>query len=124
MLEQASDIHIRIIASLILVRGINTNHHLINQYVLLKIYFPGKRNNKDVRVKIIREAYLIDNLKTKILLNIDIINPEKIDIITFKNQVFIGSYTIIININLKPRARGVTIKSVVIERATTLPSRS
>ena len=38
-----------------------------------------------MRAKIIREIYLIDNLKAKILLNIDIIDLERIDIITFKN---------------------------------------
>lgn len=32
-----------------------------------------------------RKAYLINDLKVKILLNIDIIDSEKIDIITFKD---------------------------------------
>ena len=38
-----------------------------------------------MRVKIIRETYLIDGLKAKMLLNIDVIDLERINIITSKN---------------------------------------
>lgn len=73
---------IRTIASLILVRDIGSNYHSINKYVLFKIYLSGKRNSKDMRVKITREAYLIDRLKVKILLNTGVIRSKKINIIT------------------------------------------
>ena len=53
--------------------------------MLLEIYFLGIRNNKNMRAKVIRETYLIDGLKTKMLLETDIIEPKRIDIITFKN---------------------------------------
>ena len=53
--------------------------------MLLEIYFLGKRNGKEVRAKVTREAYLIDGLKAKILLGTDVIGPKKIDIITLKS---------------------------------------
>ena len=45
--------------------------------MFLKIYFSNIRNNIKIRIKIIKKIYLIDNLKIKILL--------KINIIRFKN---------------------------------------
>ena len=64
------------------MRGISSNYYSTNEYILLKIYFPGTRNSKDIRAKITREVYLVDGLKAKILLRIDIIGPKKINIIT------------------------------------------
>lgn len=124
LLEQMPNTRIYIMASLILVRGIGSNYHSINKYVLLKIYLSGKRNGKDVRVKITRETYLIDRLKAKMLLSTDVIRSEKIDIITLRNEVYIDLYDTIVPIDLKSRSRDITIKSVVAEKKTTLLSRS
>ena len=57
----------------------------MNKYVLSKIYFLNKRNDKNVRVKVIRKTHLIDDLKAKIFLKTDIIEFKKIDIITLRN---------------------------------------
>ena len=81
-----SDTRIRTIILPISVRNIGSNHYSINEYILLEMYLPGKRNNKDIRVKITREAYLVDGLKTKILFNTDVINLEKINIIILRNK--------------------------------------
>lgn len=85
LLKQVSRVYVRTMAFLILVRGIGANYHSINEYVLFDIYLSGKSNDKEVRAKIIREAYLIDGLKVKMLLDIDVIGPKKIDIITSKS---------------------------------------
>ena len=53
--------------------------------MLLKIYFLNKRNDKNIRVKIIKKTHLINNLKTKMLLKTDIIEFKKINIIILKN---------------------------------------
>ena len=121
LLEQAPDTHIRTMASPISVRGIGSNHHSTNKYVLLEIYLPGTRNGKDVRAKITREAHLVDGLKAKMLLGTDIIGPKKIDIITSKSQAYIGSYNTTVPIDIKPRSRGITRKPVVADRQTTVP---
>ena len=84
--------------------------------MFLKIYLLDKRNNKDVRAKIIKKVHLVNSLKTKILLNIDIINSKKINIIVFKSQAYIESYNTIININLRLRFRGVTIKLIIVDK--------
>lgn len=115
---------IRTMASPILVRDIGSNYYSINKYVLFKMYLLGKRNGKDVWVKITREAYLVDGLKVKMLLGTDVIEPEKIDIMTSRNEAYIGLCDTIVPIDLKLRSRGVTIKLVVAEKETTLPPRS
>ena len=53
--------------------------------MLLKMYFSDKRNNKNVRVKIIKKKNLINDLKVKMLLEIDIIKLKKINIIILRN---------------------------------------
>ena len=124
LLEQAPNAHIRTMASPISVRGIGTNHHSTKEYVLLEMFLPGKRNGKEVRAKITREAHLVDGLKAKMLLGTDIIGPEKIDIITSRNEAYIGSCDTRVPIDLRPRSRGITMKPVVANKETTLPPHS
>ena len=124
LLEQAPNIHIRTMASPISVRGIGSNHHSTKEYVLLEMYLPGKRNGKDVRAKITREAHLVDGLKAKMLLGTDVIGPEKIDLITSRNEAYIGSCDTTVAIDLKPRSQGITMKPVVADKETKLPPHS
>jgi len=61
----------------------------------LTIYFPGiDKNGKQALAKISREAHLTDNLAAKLLIGIDILVPEKVDIIISKKAGYIGSYRI------------------------------
>ena len=92
--------------------------------MLLNIYFLNKRNDKNIRVKIIKKTYLINNLKTKMLLRIDIIDFKKIDIIILRNQAYIESCDIIIKIDLKSRFRDIIIKFIIINRSITMLSRN
>ena len=112
------EIYIRIIASLILVHDIDINHYLIKEYILLEIYFLDKYKSKKkkVRIKITKKAYLVDNLKAKILLNIDIIESKKIDLITLRNKIYIDFYDTIIDINLRLKLQDITIKPIIINK--------
>ena len=58
------------------------------------------------------------------LLEINIIKSKKINIITFKNQVYIKFYNIIVEINLKPKIRNIIKKFIIINRAITILSRN
>jgi predicted RNA-binding protein len=44
------------------------------------LFFPGILNRKAVEAELIRETYLILELKIKKLKNIDILDPKKINI--------------------------------------------
>ena len=106
------------------MRGIDTNYYFTKKYVLLDLYLLGRRNNKKIRAKIIREVYLIDGLKIKILLGTNIINLKKINIITLRNEAYIKLYNITVSINLKLRSRDITIKLVVAKKEIILLPRS
>jgi hypothetical protein len=84
------------------VRGVNISKYKIDEYVILLIYFPGIDNNeKEVLVYIRREIYLVDNLKTKIFINNNIILFKGIIINIIKKSVYINSYNVTIGINLR-----------------------
>ena len=124
LFKQTLNVHIYIITSSISIREIDINYYSMNKYVLLKMYFSNKRNNKNIYAKITKKTYLIDDLKTKMLLKIDIIEFKKIDIIISKNQAYINSYDITIKIDLKSRSRNIIMKFVITNRSITMLFRS
>ena len=56
--------------------------YLVLEYVYILIYLPSKSNTSElVLVELLVDLYLVDDLKSNILLSIDIIGTEKINII-------------------------------------------
>ena len=106
------------------MRKIDANYYFITKYILLEIYLSSKYNGKKVRVKLVREVYLIDKLKAKILFSTNVIDSKKINLVTLRNKTYIGSYDIIVIINLRSRSKGITRKSIVISKQATLSSYS
>ncbi len=54
-----------------------------------------------VFIYFIREIYLINNLRARILISNNIIKPKNIIINIIKKLIYINSYNIIININIR-----------------------
>ena len=75
--------------------------------MILSIYFLEKfKNNIDITIKIIsREIYLINKLKIKILIEINIIKLKEIDILIFKFITLIFNYKIEIFVEFKFKKR-------------------
>ena len=76
--------------------------------MIQSIYFSRKfKNNiKNVTAKIAsREIYLIDKLKIKILVEMNIMKSKEIDILIFRFTALISSYKIDISIELKLKER-------------------
>ena len=76
----------------------------MNEYVILLIYFSRKFKNdiKDVTAKIAsREIHLINKLKIKILIKINIIKLKEIDILISRFIASISNYKMKIIIELK-----------------------
>jgi hypothetical protein len=97
---------IYIIVILITVCSIGKNKYASAEYIVLPMFFEGKIHNRKKKAfaKIIQKVYLVDNLQTKILIRVDIIGPEKINIFTSKQIVYIGSCRIDIDIYTRPRS--------------------
>lgn len=82
----------------------------MNEYVILSIYFSGKFKNdiKKITAKTAsREIHLINNLKTKMLVEMNTIKSERIDILFFRSTTSILSYKMNMFIKLKPKGRAV-----------------
>jgi len=60
------------------VRNINIAKHLINNYFVLNIYIKDYIYNKEFVAHICRKIYIVNNLKIKLLFNINIITFKQI----------------------------------------------
>ena len=58
----------------IFVRDIDTLRHMINDYLILSIYIQNMIDKRKVITHLRREIHVIDNLKTKILLSMNVIS--------------------------------------------------
>ncbi len=76
--------------SLIMIREIKMIKYFINEFVILNIYISELINNKIMMIEIIVEVHLICNFKIKLLVDVDILNSEKINI-SFYNHFLIIS---------------------------------
>ena len=61
------------------MRRLGSTIYKTTKYIITPLYLPGKESTTILTP---REIYIIDNLKVNILINIDIIVPKGIDIIT------------------------------------------
>ena len=100
---------IRKMASPITVRGLGSAKHQTDEYVILPIYFPGKsKDGTDITAKTApREIHLVDELKAKMLVGMDIMKPEGIDILTSRSSASISSCKVEVPVELKPKGRAV-----------------
>jgi hypothetical protein len=67
------------------VRGIGTTKYPTDEYVKLDFYIPGLVNGRIEAIEIIAEVHLVRNLKAKMLVGVDILDPEGLDI-SFSNR--------------------------------------
>lgn len=90
------------------VRNIENVLHQSNVYVMLNLYLDELFNDKKISDHIRREFYVVDNLKCKLLMKLDIMISEKM-IINLANKSFIiftcENLIISIRINLKSNSR-------------------
>jgi len=75
------------------VRGISLVRHSTNKYVTIDVYIPSEREGKKVLSYLRREVYLVDYLKVKILIRIDVIGPKRIYLDLSNEKVIIKSYS-------------------------------
>ena len=88
--------------NLIIVREIEFNKHETSKYVITFLYFSDKNV---IAILTSREIHIIDDLKTNVLININIMISEKIDILTFQTKIEIDNYNISVFIKIRIRDR-------------------
>ena len=64
----------------ITIQSIKSIRYSTNKYIILNFYIPGLVNSQIEVIEIIIEVYLVQNLKIKLLINVDILNLKKMNI--------------------------------------------
>ena len=101
---KTKNVQIKIMIFSIIFRELSTNQHFTNKYVIVSMFFLKKNaNDISIKTRIKRETHLIDNFKTNMLIENDILKSKKFDIFTSNSFAYIDSYKIIISISIKNR---------------------
>ena len=94
-------ISIRIMTTSITVRDFETSKHLTDRYAIISIYFKNKNKfDKNVRIMIIKEIHLINDLKINILLENYILNSKLFDISMLTATAYIENCNVTISIKI------------------------
>ena len=83
-----SNVIIRLVINSIKIQNIDDLEYVNFDYVNLNIYFENKLKKKSIIVYVKKNVHVINNLRVKILINIDIICSKKI-IINLRTRKFI-----------------------------------
>ena len=94
------------------VRGLGSNKHQSSEYAVFPLLLPGKHKVTGKNVTAMtapREVHIVDNLKAKMLIGMDIMVPENIDIILSTSTAYIGSCQVEILLEMRARGNGYTV---------------
>lgn len=114
-------------ASPITVQGLGSDKHQTLRYAIFPLLLHGKRNGKPVLAKTTpREVHIVDSLKAKMLIGMDIMVPEKIDIIISKSIAHIGSCQgVDMPLEIRPRSVGCAVSHPIhAKQSIIVPPRS
>ena len=75
--------------NLIIVRNIESIKYSIDEYIILNFYISDLINDQIKIIEIIVKVHLVYNLKAKLLIEINILESEKINISFFKQLLII-----------------------------------
>ena len=117
------DAKIHIISVLLSIREVDNKIIKSIEYVIVSVYFKDKCYNKSIIVEVIMKIYLINDLKTKLLIDVDIIDSEDITLNFLENRLVIEScqdFKIIMK--SKTRSNSNTRRIVRVKKAFTLVS--
>ena len=94
-------------ALLFIIREIKLNRYITIKYVNLDIYVSKYYNidNKFIKTLFKYITFIIDNLKAKIFIDINILIYKDIDLIIFTRINHINNYYISFNFNITPFIR-------------------
>ncbi len=106
----------------IIICNLDNIKYCTNKYAIVFIFFSKIKNRKQAFAKITREIYLIDNLKTNILIKNNFIDFEKIVINIISKFVYIKSCVVIVNLKIKTTCT-IVYKQVYVKKAINVSSK-
>jgi hypothetical protein len=99
--------------SIIYLRGIGNDFHRINEYIIIFFYVYKTVRESPYLAEIIAEIYVVDALKSKILITINVVDTEKI-FINFRNRTFSINIIPKFSKNIRAIRRNIKIIKIVI----------
>ena len=120
--REISGAAIQRMASSISVRGLGTTSHNTNEYTLLSFYIPGM----DGRTALVRrEVHIVEELRAKVLMGIDIMGSEGITVDMSKKMAIIHSCDgISVPLSVTTRSNQRLHRPVLSKEVTTIPPRT
>ncbi|KAJ2992809.1 hypothetical protein NUW58_g2043 [Xylaria curta] len=93
-------------ATPVTLRGIGSNFHTTDEYVILPMYFQGKDpQGKPATALFEREVAIVEDLRAHMLLGTDILQLEKFDILMSKKAAIINSCNVAIPMDTTPKGK-------------------
>ena len=121
-------LEVRLMTKAITVRGLGSNMHQSSQYAVFPLLLPGKHRVTGKNVTAMtapREVHIVEHLKAKMLIGMDIMVPEKIDIILSTSSAHIGSCQVEIPLEMRARGNGQSVlQPVHAKQSLIIPPRS
>ena len=90
-MEYLPHIIIKKIKTTINIRGIGSLKHVTDEYCLINLYVPSIVKGKPSLAHLRREVHIVDDLKAKILMGVNILGPERILIDVGEEKLLIRS---------------------------------
>jgi hypothetical protein len=102
--------------SILYLREIENDFHRINEYTIISFYIYGKAREFSCLIEITAEIHVVNILKLKILIAINIVNTEKI-FINFRIRTFAIDIISEFNTNIRTIRKNIkTFKIIVNSR--------
>src|SRR5450631_4183209 len=93
-------------ATLVSVRGISTKRYKSDTYVLFPFYLRGVAQDGSIKLAhFVREVYLIDDFQCNFLIGVNVLGPERIDLLVSSATLRIGAcenLSVPMNVRLRP----------------------
>ena len=91
ILSKISDAKIHIISISLLIRRVDNKITKSIEYVVVSVYFKNKYNDKSTIVEVNIKIHLIDDLKIRLFIDVNIIDSENITLNFSENRLTIES---------------------------------
>ena len=116
------NLKLRRLTEAITVRGIGAGKHESTEFARVYLYIPGHVGKERVKAQLIRDLHVVNDLRVKVLLGMDILGPEAIDVRISTSTLTIGSCkNMTAPIEVKPRAASVKQKVRTTDDVTVPP---
>ena len=120
--EVTSDAVMKKMASPVSVRGVEPGKHSLIDYATIDLSFPG---NKRCTAAVHQEVHVVNGLKTKMLIGIDILSRKSFTIDIENKRATIGSCNnIVIPLEVAPQAQMQFTQQILANRNKIIPAKT